>query len=85
MALEKKPSVMDKMNLIPITQAAKRYFCSVRHLERLGKRGVIDVFHPAKERVVDTISADIWFMSTKEGPRKDSEGNIIRRGRGRIR
>ncbi|MCB2218078.1 MAG: helix-turn-helix domain-containing protein [Desulfobulbaceae bacterium] len=51
-------------------QAQKIYFVGRSKLQRLVVTGVVEAFRPGKETLLDSISLDRWFRSTKIKPRR---------------
>lgn len=55
----------DELRLLPIDEAAERYYCSRRQLERAVAAGKIEAYKPGAKRLIDLDSADSWFLTTK--------------------
>ncbi len=53
----------DNLRLMPIVEAAERYYCSRRKLELEIKAKNIDSYKFGKSRLIDLDSADAFFMT----------------------
>lgn len=61
---------------ITYAEAQKLYSVGRSRLQRLVVTGIIEAFRPGKETLLDAVSVDRWFRSTKIKP-------VLRRGRPR--
>lgn len=65
----------DDLDLIPISEAAKRYFCSISTLERRADEGCLLIFRGGETRMVDRKTGDEWFLSTSRRKSHKSAGS----------
>lgn len=62
------------MDLLTYREAATKYRCSAKTLERAVKRGLIDAYRPGQHVVLDADTVEVWFKGTKQQPVRSTGG-----------